>query len=87
MGKLATLTYLQLICRCLTPNSLSMPATRTQAFTVFMSRANVKDAAAESFKSRRCETITMSHSEIAFYALLFKKMKNQQINRKQFPHL
>lgn len=38
----------------------------------------MKDAAAESFKSRRCETITMSHSEIAFYALL-KKQKNNSL--------
>lgn len=49
-----------------------MPATCTCAFTVFTPRANVKDAAAEHFKSRRCETITMSHSEIAVYALLKK---------------
>lgn len=77
MGKL---TYLQLICWCLTPNSLSMPATYTWAFTVFTPRANVKDAAAESFKSRMCETVTVSHSEIAFYALFKKKFKNQLTN-------
>lgn len=49
-----------------------MPATGTRAFTVFTPQANVKDAAAESFKSRRCETIAMPHSEIDFYALLTK---------------
>lgn len=36
----------------------------------------MKDAAAERFKSRMCETITMSHSETAVYALL---KKNQTI--------
>lgn len=43
------LRYLQLICWCLAPNSSSVPATCTQAFMVFTPRANVKDAAAESF--------------------------------------
>lgn len=35
----------------------------------------MKDAAAESFKSSMCETVTVAHSEIAFYALLKRKKK------------
>lgn len=48
-------------------------ASHMYTFTVFTPTANVKDAAAESFKSRRCETITMPYSEIAIYALVLKK--------------
>lgn len=66
-----SLTCLQFSCWCLAPSSASLLARCTQARKVFTPRANVKDAAAESFKSRRCETITIPHSETAFLVLFF----------------
>lgn len=38
----------------------------------------MKDATAESFKSRRCEAITIPHSETAFFCINF--LKNDMIN-------